>query len=161
MTLRIIVQVLAVLVVLGALVAWRSAPAVTVALVVGLAAAVVTYVVVRADGPRGVPAAAAEGFSVGIVVGGLLGLALTRRRARGTWPMRRDALWLLVATPFAAAALLLSVQEACPLYVTRGAGLCYYDVDLMGGWAAGVAFLFVVDMGILAGLLWLAPGPSE
>ena len=161
MTLRIIVQVLVVLVVLGALVAWRPAPAVTVALVVGLAGGVVVYALARADGPRGVPAAVAEGFSVGVVLGALLGLALTRRRPRGTWPMRRDALWVLAATPLAAAALLLAIQEACPLYVTRGAGLCYYDIDLMGGWAAGVAFLFVVDIGILAALLWLAPGSRE
>jgi hypothetical protein len=160
MTLRIVVQVLVVLVVLGALVAWRPAPAVTVALASGLAGGLAAYVLARADGPRGVPAVVAEGVSVGVAVGGLLGLALTRRRMRGAWPMRRDALWLLAATPFAAAALLLAIQDACPLYVTRGAGLCYYDVDLMGGWAAGVAFLFVVDIGILAALLWLAPGSA-
>ncbi len=75
--------------------------------------------------------------------------------------MRRDALWLVVLTPFAAAALLQAILDACPLYVTRGSGLCYYDFDLLGGWAAGVAFLFVADMLILAGLLWLSPGPRR
>jgi hypothetical protein len=75
--------------------------------------------------------------------------------------MRRDALWLLAATPFAAAALLLAIQRACPLYVTRGAGLCYYDADLMGGWAAGVTFLFGVDMLMLAALLCLSPGSRD
>jgi hypothetical protein len=66
---------------------------------------------------------------------------------------RRDAV--------AAAALLLAVQRACPLYVTRGAGLCYYGADLMGGWAAGVTFLFGVDMVILAALLCLSPGSRD
>ena len=62
---------------------------------------------------------------------------------------------------FAAAALLLAIQRACPLYVTRGAGLCHYSADLMGGWAAGVTFLFGVDMVILAALLFLSPGSRD
>ncbi len=158
MTLRVITEVLVVLAVLGALIAVRPAPAVTIAISAGLVAAAGTYAYVIGDGPHGVPAAVAEGFSVGIVAGGVVGLVVTRRREPGTWPMRRDAVWLLALTPFAAAALLLAVQKACPLYVTRGAGLCFYDFDLLGGWAAGVAFLFVIDMLLLVGVLWLSPG---
>jgi hypothetical protein len=158
MTLRIITEVFAALAVLGALIAVRPAPAVTIAIAAGLAAGAATYAFVIGGGPHGVPAAVSEGFSVGIVVGSVVGLVVTRRREPGTWPMRRDAVWLLALTPFAAAALLLAVQEACPLYVTRGAGLCFYDFDLLGGWAAGVAFLFVIDMLLLVGVLWLSPG---
>ncbi len=155
MTLRVIATVLLVVVAMGTIAAWRPAPAVSSALIAGLVSAIVAYGFVRPDGPRGVPADVAMGFSVGIVVGGGLGLVVGRRRESGERPMRRDALWLLVATPFAAAALLQAIQDACPLYVTRGSGLCYYDFDLMGGWAAGVVFLFVVDMLIVSALLWL------
>jgi hypothetical protein len=160
-TLRIIATVLLIVIALGALFAWRPAPSVTIALVLAVAAGVGSYVVARADGPRGVPAHVAEAFSVGLVVGGLVGLVATRRRRAGEWPMRRDALWLLAAMPFAAAAFLLAIQSACPLYVTQGSGLCFYDIDVLGGWASEVTFLFVVDAMIVAGLLWVAPGPRR
>lgn len=160
-SLRIVASVLVIVITLGALVAWRPAPALTLALVVGLTAGIVAFFVGRANGPRGVPALVSEVTSVGIVVGGSLGLLFGRRRHSGEWPMRRDALWLVVLTPFAAAALLQAILDACPLYVTRGSGFCYYDFDLLGGWAAGVVFLFVADMLILAGLLWLSPGPRR
>ncbi|MGE5227071.1 MAG: hypothetical protein ACM3OO_09385 [Planctomycetaceae bacterium] len=161
MTLRIVATVLVTMVALGAVAAWRPAPAVTVALIAAVAAGIASYVVARADGPRGVPAHVAEAFSVGLVIGGLLGLVATRRRRPGEWPMRRDALWLLAATPFAASAFLLAIQSACPLYVTKGSGLCFYDVDVLGGWASEVTLLFVVDAVIVAGILWLAPGPRR
>jgi hypothetical protein len=160
-TLGIIVTVVAVLAVLGAVLAARPAPAVSLALVAGLAGGSIAYVVARGNGTHGVPASVARGFSAGVALGGLIGLVVSRRRKAGTWHMRRDAVWLLVVTPFAAAALLLAIFDACPLYVTEGAGLCFYDVDLMGGWAAEAAFLFVLDMVILATLLWLSPGPRR
>jgi hypothetical protein len=161
-TLRIIASVLVLVIAVGALTAWRPAPAVSTALVGGLAAGIAAYVVSRSNGPRGVPIDVAGAFSVGIVVGGIAGQALTRRRRPAhAWPMRRDAAWLLVVTPFAAATFLQAILTACPLYVTRDSGLCFYNVDVLGGWASAVTFLFVVDMLILAGFLMAAPGPRR
>jgi hypothetical protein len=132
MTLRIIASVLAVLAVGGAMLAWRRAPAVTLALATGLASAVVAYAISRADGPRGVPAVVTEWFSLGLAAGGLVGLAVTRRRTPGTWPMRRAAADVLIVTPFA--------------------------FDLLGGWITGVVGLIALDLVAIAVLLWFAPG---
>jgi hypothetical protein len=157
MTLEIIAGIVVVVAIVGAVLAARGAPAVSIALVGGLLGAVIADV--RTSGPHGVPASVALGASAGIVLGGLLGLVVSRRRASATWPMRRDALWLLAFTPIAAGTLLLAILNACPLYVTQDAGMCFYDVDVLGGWAAGVVFLFCVDMVMLVALLWLSPGP--
>ena len=162
MTLRLIGSVLLILCAFGAFVAWRSAPAVSVALVAAVVAGAVSYRLAWADGPRGVPKAVADAFSVGLVVGGVIGKVFTRRRRPGSWewPAIRTALWLLAATPFLAVVLLLAIQGACPLYVTHGSGMCFYDVDVMGGWSSQVTFLFVLDMLIVVCLLWFAPGPK-
>jgi uncharacterized membrane protein len=45
--------------------------------------------------------------------------------------------------------IFLLVQQACPLYVTRGSGYCFYDFDMLGAWASGVAFLAGIDALVL------------
>jgi hypothetical protein len=74
MTLRAIAAVPAVLVAAGALLAWRRAPAVTVALATGLASAMIAYAIARGDGPRGVPAVVTEWFSFDLRGGRITGV---------------------------------------------------------------------------------------
>jgi hypothetical protein len=143
-----------------ALLAWRAAPAVTVALLSGLVGAVAAYQVVAADGPEGVPAEVAWWFSVGLVAGAIYGAVATRRRGRGTWPVRGWAVAVLLLAPLACAALTFALQDACPLYVQGG--ICDFGgTDVLGGWIAGVVFVFAIDLLVIAMLLWLAPGPSR
>ncbi len=142
-----------------ALVSWRGAPAVMVALLSGLAGAVAAYHVVTADGPEGAPAEIALWFSVGLVAGAIYGAAATRRRERGTWPMRWWAVTVLLVAPLACVALTLALQDACPLYVQEG--ICDFGgTDVLGGWITAVVFLFAVDLLVLAMLFWFAPGRS-
>ncbi len=143
-----------------AFLAWRTVPAVTVALLSGLVGAVAAYQVVAADGPEGVPAEVAWWFSVGLVAGAIYGAAATRRRGRGSWPMRGWAVAVLLLAPLACVALTLVLQEACPLYVQEG--ICDFGgADVLGGWIAGVVVFFAVDLLVIAMLLWFAPGPSR
>jgi hypothetical protein len=146
--------------VVGALAAWRAAPAVTVALGCGLVGAVIAYDVAGTDGPSGVPSAVAFWFSVGLLLGAISGAALTRRRNLDSWSMARAAVVVLLLTPFACVALTFALQEACPLYVQQG--LCDFEgTDQLGGWITFVVFLAGVDLLVIAGLLLFAPGPRK
>jgi hypothetical protein len=157
MTLQTIATVLIALAAAGALIAWRSAPAITVALLSGLVGAVATYRVAGIDGPEGVPAVVAWWFSVGLVVGAIFGATVTRRRERGERPLAGWAGAVLLAAPFACVALTFSLQDACPLYA--GAGLCDFGgTDVLGGWITGVVFFFGIDLLVITTLLWFAPG---
>jgi hypothetical protein len=64
-------------------------------------------------------------------------------------------LLVILVAPFAAAALTLLLQVACPLYVSgKSSGFCNYQrVDLLGGWVSGVIVAFVADAIFVAGLL--------
>jgi hypothetical protein len=96
----------------------------------------------------------AFGSSIGLATLGLLGLVLTRPKPPGR-TLKLAAAWLALAAPFAVAATVFALLFACPMYV-RG-GYCHYDVDLLGGWISGVAFLLVGDAIALAmTLLWSA-----
>jgi hypothetical protein len=141
---------------IGALLLRRRAPAVTIALVGAAVAGTVAFFVSAAHDRHGAPQDVGVWASVGLWVGWVFGLFVMRRRPPSR-PLWRVALTCLVLAPFGAALLLLSVQQACPLYVTRGAGYCFYDADVLGGWAAGVTFLFIVDMVAIAAML-LATG---
>ena len=148
--------------VVGAILSRRRAPAVTVGLIGGLLAAVVGFLVAASDGPHGVPQEVGIWASLGLAIFGLLGLVLLPGRppARVLW---RATLIVALLAPFAAAVLRFAVGAACPLYVTRGAGYCFYDVDLLGGWAAAVTVMLAGDLLGIAFLLgvsaWQAREP--
>jgi hypothetical protein len=135
----------------------RRAPAVSLALFGSLLGAVAGFLVGNADGPAEVPAYTALGASVGLFANGVMGL-LSTTASPPSRPLRRAALLVLIAVPFAAAALTLLVQLACPLYVSgKGSGFCNYQgIDLMGGWVSGVVVAFLIDAVFVAGLLLLS-----
>ncbi len=58
-----------------------------------------------------------------------------------------------LAAPFVAVALAYLLVTACPLYRTRGAEYCFYDFDMLGGWASGVAIAIGLDLLGIAFLL--------
>jgi hypothetical protein len=108
--------------------------------------AIVGFFVGNADGPAEVPAYTAVGGSVGLFVGGAVGLLTTRAKPPSKLLARAAVVVLLVA-PFAATALTTLLQVACPLYVTgKRAGMCTYQgVDVLGGWVSGVIVAFIAD----------------
>jgi hypothetical protein len=145
--------------VLIAVLTWSPAPAVSISVGIGLLSGSITFVISGSDGPHGVPLDVAIGFSLGATLGALVGFIVTRRRRRGTWPMRRAALWLLVASPLLVTMLLLTALDACPLYDERTrAGYCHNSVDVLGDWISGVTVLFAFDLLVWIVLLWIAPG---
>ena len=136
----------------------RRAPAVSLALFGSLLGAVAGFLVGNADGPAEVPAYTAVGASVGLVSNGVMGMFTTSARPPSS-PLRRAALVVLIAAPFAVGALTLLVLLACPLYVSgKSSGFCNYQgIDLMGGWVSGVIVAFLFDGVFVAGLLlWSA-----
>jgi hypothetical protein len=139
----------------AALLLRSRAPAVSIALSGAVVFGTVTLFVSSAHDRHGVPQDVGVWASVGLWVGGTIGLVVTRGRppSRSFWLI---ALTSLILAPFGAALLLLSVQQACPLYVTERAGYCFYDFDLLGGWAAGVAILFIVDVIAIVAILLIA-----
>jgi hypothetical protein len=141
--------------VVGAVLLLRRAPAVSIALACGVVVGTVAFFVSATRGPRGLPQDVGVWASVGLWIGGTIGLVLTRGR-RGSGPLWRIALTCLILTPFGATLLLLAVQQACPLYVMRGAGYCFYADDVLGGWAGGVTVLFILDSLAIVGLMLLA-----
>jgi hypothetical protein len=129
----------------------RRAPAMSVALVGSIVGAIVGFLVGNADGPAEVPAYTAVGASVGLFAFGVL--ALPTMPARGPSRSLTHATWLvLLAAPFAAAALTFLLQGACPLYISgKGSGFCNYQgEDLLGGWVSGVIVAFLVDAAFVA-----------
>jgi hypothetical protein len=132
----------------------RRAPAVTLGLVGSIVGGVAGFLVGNADGPAEVPAYTAVGASVGLVAIGLIGLAVAPGRSPRGY-LRHAAVVVLVATPFAAGALTLLLQIACPLYINgKDSGYCNYQGrDLLGGWVSGVIVAFVLDAAFVTGLL--------
>jgi hypothetical protein len=139
----------------GAIVFVRRAPAVTVALLGSLAASALAFAYDRPDGPRGVPSAVARWSWVALLAAGLIGLVLTRPRASRE-ALRRIAIGVVASAPIVAVAVGLLLVEACPLYVTRGSGLCFHTGDLMGGWITGVAVLVGIDLLTVGALVAVA-----
>jgi hypothetical protein len=135
----------------------RRAPAVSLALFGSLLGAVAGFLVGNADGPAEVPAYTAVGASVGLFSNGVMGMLTTSARPP-SGPLRRAALLVLIALPFAAGALTLLVRLACPLYVSgKGSGFCNYQgIDLLGGWVSGVIVAFLFDAVFVAGLFVLS-----
>lgn len=134
----------------------RHAPGVSLGLFSGVLGAMAGFLVGRLDGPAGVPANAAVGASLGLFVGGIIG-SLAWSGLPPSAPLRRTAALVLINAPFAAAALTVALQGACPLYVTgKRAGYCAYQGDLLGDWLTGVIMAFLVDALFVAGLLFVA-----
>jgi hypothetical protein len=129
----------------GAIVFVRRVPAASLALIASLAAGAWGFAYVRPDGPRGVPFTVARWAWVALLAGGLIGLVATRPHA-SRQTLRRIAIGLTASAPVVAVAVGLLLVEACPLYVTTGSGLCFHDLDLMGGWITGVAILVGSDL---------------
>jgi len=127
------------------------APAVSIALFASVLGAFAGFFVGNADGPAEVPAYTAVGGSVGLFVGGAVGLLTTRAPPPSKLPARA-AVVVLVAAPFAGAALTALLQVACPLYVTgKRAGMCTYQGgDVLGGWVSGVVVAFMADAPFVA-----------
>jgi hypothetical protein len=140
----------------------RRAPAVSLALFGSLLGAVAGFLVGNADGPAEVPAYTAVGASIGLISNGVIGMLTTSGRPP-SGSLRRAALLVLIAVPFAAAALTLLVQLACPLYVSgKGSGFCNYQgIDLMGGWVSGVIVAFLFDAMFVADLLLLSARQAQ
>jgi hypothetical protein len=137
---------------------FRRAPAVSLAMIGSLFGAVSGFLIGNADGPAEVPAYTAVWASVGLFAFGLLGLITSCTPRATSRSLHRAAFVVLVAAPFAAAALTVLVQLACPLYVSgKGSGFCNYQgVDLLGGWVSGVIVGFLVDAAFVAGLLFVS-----
>jgi hypothetical protein len=135
----------------------RRAPAVTLALSGSVLGAIAGFLVGNADGPAEVPAYTAVGASIGLFTLGILGSFTTVPRGPSR-SLRRTALVVLVAAPFAAAALTLLLQVACPLYISgRNSGFCNYQGgDLLGGWVSGVIAAFLFDAIFVAALLFVS-----
>lgn len=136
----------------GAVLCRRLAPGVSLGLAGGLLAGVLGFFVSSADGPKLVPAEVVIWASCGLGAFGLIGLLVLPGHPPAA-PLRHAAVAVALAAPFVAVALGSLLVEACPLYVTRGAGYCFYDFDMLGGWAAGVAIgLDLLSIAFLLGV---------
>jgi hypothetical protein len=137
-------------------ISWRYAPAVTVACCAGLAiGGLALYVVLHHPQPDA-PTTVALAASAGIGLGGLIGLLATPRGDARS--LRRAGVASLTIAPCVGAALAVSLEAACPMYVVGAkAGLCRYGIDVLGGWLGPTAALAVVDV-VVIGLLFLVSG---
>jgi hypothetical protein len=132
----------------------RRSPAGGLALLGAAAGGVLGYIVNAGPSLRDVPYGVALWASGGLVVGGVIGLLF---RGRGpAESLRSAASWILLLGLVAAGMIAWLLLEACPLYITRGAGVCYYKNDVLGGWVSAVVFLFVLDVIAVAALLALS-----
>jgi Kef-type K+ transport system membrane component KefB len=144
----------------GAVFARTRAPAVTVALTTGFTTGVLTFFLTSRDDPHGVPLAVVMSASAALTVSGLFALAFFRVYSPAR-TLRRAAAVIVACAPVVGLLALLSLQHACPLYVTRGAAYCYYDDDVLGGWSAAVAIIISLDLLVIAFLVWLSARQSE
>jgi hypothetical protein len=135
----------------------RRAPAVSFALVGAVVVGSCGFLISSADGPHWVPQEVSAWASLGVGVGGLVGLIVTRVHRAD-----RRFLWVggtaaLIIAPGLALALGLALAEACPLYSELLKGYCYYGGDdLLGAWVSGVAILFFLDMVALSALFFIS-----
>jgi hypothetical protein len=138
----------------GAVWGSRRAPATSIGLVTGVVtgAASVWILSVATKESHGVPAVVLTAASAAFVASGLLAAMLLPAIERGR-SLRPVIVALFLAAPLAGLATLLTVQHACPLYVTRAAGACFYEHDVLGGWSTGAAVLVGLDIAALAAML--------
>ena len=130
----------------------RRAPAVSVALFGAVGAGIYGFFISAADGPKGVPAETVGWATMGLVAGGMIGLVVTRGKPPSSF-LWHAVVGCLIALPFGALLFFLLIDQACPLYVTRGAGYCFYDFDMLGAWASEVTIFLSLDVLIVVALL--------
>jgi len=135
----------------GALLFLSRAPAVSLALVGGVAGGLCGFYFSSRHHPKGVPADVAVWATCGLVALGLIGLLVTPRAPARF--LRRAAAGVILIAPLAAASLAAVLRQACPLYVTDHAGFCFHEIDVLGGWVSQVVVLFTLDAAALAVLL--------
>ena len=130
----------------------RRAPAFSASVIVGLLAGTVRFAL--AERAAGVPLQVMVWISVGLAVGGCLGLIVLRGRPPSRTLKRWGVAFAATALP-ATFGLTLLLDKICPMYVSgRDAGYCNYQgMDVLGGWVSAVALLFFADMVGLALLL--------
>jgi hypothetical protein len=98
--------------------------------------------------------------SVCLTVSGLIALCFFRPYSP-VRTLRRTAAAIAVSAPVVGLLALLSLQHACPLYVTRGSAYCYYGDDVLGGWSATAALMLSFDLLVIGFLIWLSARQSE
>jgi hypothetical protein len=135
----------------GAALLRHRAPAVSLGLVGGVAGGLYGLHFAYHHDPKSVPADVAVWATCGLLAFGLLGLLLTPRGPART--LRHIAAWCAALAPLFAAALAIALLWACPLYVTKNAGFCFHEIDVLGGWITSVTFLFIVDAAVLVVML--------
>jgi hypothetical protein len=116
---------------------------------------IIVFFVSAAHGPRGVPQDVGVWASLGLWIGGAIGVLATRGRPPSA-TLWHVAVACLVLAPFGAALLVLAIQQAYPLYVMQGSGYCFYEVDVLGAWASYVTLLFIVDVLVIVDLLLIS-----
>jgi hypothetical protein len=138
----------------GAKLLVSRAPAVSIALLGGVAGGLSGFYFSSRHDPKGVPADVAIWATCGLVALGLIGLLATPRGPARL--LRRLAAAVVLMAPFATASLAVVLVEACPLYVTDHAGFCFHEIDVLGGWISQVVVLFILDVAALAVLLFVS-----
>jgi hypothetical protein len=138
----------------GAKLLVSRAPAVSIALLGGVAGGLSGFYFSSRHDPKGVPADVAMWATCGLVALGLIGLLATPRGPARL--LRRLAAAVVLMAPFATASLAVVLVEACPLYVTDHAGFCFHEIDVLGGWISQVVVLFILDVAALAVLLFVS-----
>jgi hypothetical protein len=132
----------------------RPAPAAALALLGGVATGAVEFFIARADGPRNVAHDVAIWAAAGLVAFGVAGLAF--RPAASRRSLMRAGLAFAAAGVILAPILAAALLAACPLYTTDPHSYCWYSVDVLGGWVAGVVILEVGCAFATAALLWIS-----
>jgi hypothetical protein len=153
--LLLIAVVLAIACLVAAFLLIHHAPAVSMGLVGAVIVGIIEFFVSAAHGPRDVPQDVGVWASIGPWIGGAIGVLATHGRPPSA-TLWHVAVACLVLAPFGAALLVLAIQQACPLYVMRGSGYCFYEVDVLGAWASYVTFLFIVDVLVVVALLLIS-----
>ena len=128
------------------------APAATIGLVTGVFTGGAALWIASTDSPHGAPMVALASASAAMATSGFLALWFLPASTKDHKVFRVGVVVLLVA-PLAGLATLLAVQDACPLYVMRGAGVCFYEYDVLGGWSSAAALTMTLDVIVVAALL--------
>jgi hypothetical protein len=150
--LAVIAAALLLVCIVGAVIARRRAPVVSLALIAAVIAGVIGFFPSSLDGPERVPQDVVVWASCALALFGLVGLLFLPGRGAPP-PTWRAVVAVVVCAPLLATVVHLAITDACPLYVGRGSGYCRYTVDLMGGWATTVSALVALDTVCVAFLL--------
>ena len=123
-------------------------------LVTGLIIGVITLLISAREGQHGVPILVLMFASTGLAASGIVALYFVPAHVP-TGSLRRAAVATAAIAPLVGLMALFAMQDACPLYVTRGSGFCHYNEDVLGGWTAAAAVIISLDLLVIALLLWI------